>query len=780
MAATFGRASDFLSEADLLRFRGLTTLLRATNSIDDRTQQGGLGVIHDNKNSKNNVLYRRLAEFADLLVRHLEVVAVRSADKNGTLVQILTDCERDDDETSDNSPELDEERDAEIGHVYYTANPDPETDKKKGNKKKGMENRVAPLLVEIIAKPAEPMDSAGAWLLKHTTGTKRKAPKTSITLDKHGSMLVSLITATHEASNSDAEGTTKTRLHNYVLLASIAKIRGRIIRGTAQHNRNLWEYLTKEFADVHSAPGTDKDIPSNAKGMKIPEPLLRTILASLKKSKTGLAPQLEPWLERPDDVAYTNDTRPLFQTFLRDLLIAVDAALLNLVNHKHERLMEKGKDKLSEEEVATAALELDYYAATASKWLRLLSALLDEVRPVVQAHLSYLKDVFVITKVKEREKQRRELNASLLSDSADALSSEQLRQLSSDPGLYQSSSSDGGLGDLESGLEKTVIGKKETYTADFEEIDSAGLQQNWDLAALKYLDLICLHQKAVNSLGKNSGDRHDKTTRDFLRTTKFEYIRCFQDQADGNMMSMRNVMETLKFSSGDEIGPDNIAEIKAFIQKHERRKDKPVISDTKWEDEKSFDGTFHCETLMLALQLLYKTQAARDEAGSDENSEHPYLQLPSKDIVDSFANPAKVLPVSKRCCPTCHALMNYVNENADEKILYPGHHENWFTAALPPWLPREAGMAVIKAAETKLVERIEEYLRSGTPSSDSSTGTSPITTYRVVSLEGIEPDGIPEEPDWIKDLEKKRKRRKSEEDSDAGHSLSPTKKRQEK
>jgi hypothetical protein len=79
------------------------------------------------------------------------------------------------------------------------------------------------------------------------------------------------------------------------------------------------------------------------------------------------------------------------------------------------------------------------------------------------------------------------------------------------------------------GFEKTVISKKGAYTADFEEIDSAGLQPNWDLAALKYLDLICLHQKAVNSLGKGSGDTHDKSVHGFLRATRFDYVRCFQD-----------------------------------------------------------------------------------------------------------------------------------------------------------------------------------------------------------------------------------------------------------
>lgn len=155
---------------------------------------------------------------------------------------------------------------------------------------------------------------------------------------------------------------------------------------------------------------------------------------------------------------------------------------------------------------------------------------------------------------------------------------------------------------MERGLEKTVISKEGAYAADFEEIDSAGLQQNWDLAALKYIDLLCLHQKAVNSLGKISGDTHDKKTREFLRTARFEYIRCFQDQADSNMMSMRKVMETLKFPSGNEIGPNNVLKIKAFIQEHEQIRDgKPVISNTKWEDEKSFDGNFHCATLMLSL-----------------------------------------------------------------------------------------------------------------------------------------------------------------------------------
>ncbi|KAH6639237.1 hypothetical protein C7974DRAFT_388075 [Boeremia exigua] len=122
------------------------------------------------------------------------------------------------------------------------------------------------------------------------------------------------------------------------------------------------------------------------------------------------------------------------------------------------------------------------------------------------------------------------------------------------------------------------------------------------------MDLLCLHQKAVNSLGKSSGDTHDRKVYDFLRAPRFEYVRCFQDQADGNMMSMKKVMETLNSPSGND-------------------------------------------------ELLHKTQAACDEVSLDQNSENPYLRLPSKDIIDRFAEPAKVLPVSKRYCPACYALM---------------------------------------------------------------------------------------------------------------------------
>ncbi|KAH8689755.1 hypothetical protein GQ44DRAFT_720383 [Phaeosphaeriaceae sp. PMI808] len=87
-------------------------------------------------------------------------------------------------------------------------------------------------------------------------------------------------------------------------------------------------------------------------------------------------------------------------------------------------------------------------------------------------------------------------------------------------------------------------------------------------------------------------------------------------------------------------------------------------------------------------------------------------------------------------------------------------------------------MAIIKATEKKLVERVKN-LNSGTPLSDSSTGTSPITSYRVDDLEDIDSDDISTPKDWSKDQGEKRKRRKSEEESDAGRSSSPTKRHQE-
>lgn len=202
--------------------------------------------------------------------------------------------------------------------------------------------------------------------------------------------------------------------------------------------------------------------------MKIPGELLRKMLSILKKkSKTGLAPELEPWLERPDKIKYTIDTRPAFQSLLSSLLIAVDTAVLELLNKKHKCLMKKGRDKLNKaEEVADAARQLDYYAKKASNQLRLLAVLLDQARPIIQAHLLYLKQVFAITEVKVQQKQTHELTPSPL-----------------------------------------------TF---FDEIDATGRDHNWDLAALKYLDLVCCDQRAVCCLlkvSRSSTDAYEKEYR---------------------------------------------------------------------------------------------------------------------------------------------------------------------------------------------------------------------------------------------------------------------------
>jgi hypothetical protein len=47
MAAEFGSLDAFLSERELLRFRALTNLLRATNKLDNVSDRG-LGVIRPN------------------------------------------------------------------------------------------------------------------------------------------------------------------------------------------------------------------------------------------------------------------------------------------------------------------------------------------------------------------------------------------------------------------------------------------------------------------------------------------------------------------------------------------------------------------------------------------------------------------------------------------------------------------------------------------------------------------------------------------------------------
>jgi hypothetical protein len=74
------------------------------------------------------------------------------------------------------------------------------------------------------------------------------------------------------------------------------------------------------------------------------------------------------------------------------------------------------------------------------------------------------------------------------------------------------------------------------------------------------------------------------------------------------------------------------------------------------------------------MLISYDLLAQDREKFVDSQASPEFLTLPSKDITDRFASELKVLPVSTRCCPACHELVQYTIERQNKGILYPGIH----------------------------------------------------------------------------------------------------------
>lgn len=127
-----------------------------------------------------------------------------------------------------------------------------------------------------------------------------------------------------------------------------------------------------------------------------------------------------------------------------------------------------------------------------------------------------------------------------------------------------------------------------------------------------------------------------------------------------------------------------------------------------------FSGTYHCETVLVFLFLIGRERdelVERQAQPGNVEDEENHLRLPHAEITKAFQEPFKVLPVSKRCCPACHALINHIILGRRMiNLLYPGNHAVWSAAAFPPWISREAGMAVLEAAKAVVRDRFHRMI----------------------------------------------------------------------
>lgn len=177
-------------------------------------------------------------------------------------------------------------------------------------------------------------------------------------------------------------------------------------------------------------------------------------------------------------------------------------------------------------------------------------------------------------------------------------------------------------------------------------------------------------------------------------------------------MIIKGYLDNFTLLSGEKLTTDECQKIRTWLLRNGGG------YSAKFENEEAeatnFTGTYHCETVLLSLALLAKKRA--DILDVDINSasaplSKAHLQLPGKTTTDALKGKMSALPVSQKCCPACHALVEYFIENVNPALVYPGKHEVWSAAALPPWIPREAGQVVLRAARKALRCRFDSILR---------------------------------------------------------------------
>jgi hypothetical protein len=711
----YGKVSEFLTASEHPRFCTVTTFLEMTNSFEDRLTPGE-AVATDymgrfQRKNKEVIAYKRFADFANLLPRHLEVVAV-CVDFEGGIIRAV--------ETGGGNEE------------YVSTNGGKE---EKGDKGGHLVRGCTPPFAESPSLVVKTVTSPAFWLVKRTVKSHENGkPSANVSLDEHGATLLSLIKSTWITKDPDAHLKATRTLERYVLLNCCAKINGRMNRGD-QNKRHFMKRMTFPTNDLNSAIVVSRvkiTVGINEKPLSAEErDAVKYIIKALEReeiTQDELAP-LKTALTSEDPIYYNDENRLVFHTLMSKLISNTWEALDRLRRLKSETQKEylaRPEDlpreawlKSFEEKV----FNLNLATTKSVGWMTALNILKEDhgLRRILFKHLVWLQDIFSLPS---------------LSEECDAASSSALSRA---PGPLSdcSSHSRGPRSDFTEDVIDDIDNADPNdypYASDFDQIDIVIHQQSWAEGALKFLDLVCLHTTAMHSLARFNLMREDFHIQTFLERASFQWIRHIQDSADKEMMSLDTLFKSLKKYNGRKLSTEEVGSLKSWLKKHAT---KPNSEGDTWVEDTNFKGNFHCEMLLISHHLLAQNRERFVESQAPQPQDRPeFLILPSKDITDRLSYKLKALPVSKRCCPACYELIQYMIQQQGNDILYPGWHSTWSAVTLPPWISRAAGLHVIAAAEIKLNERVTRILdRVERDKSDSSLGTNAgSTSTKEVSL----------------------------------------------
>ncbi|GIZ45536.1 hypothetical protein CKM354_000869800 [Cercospora kikuchii] len=250
----------------------------------------------------------------------------------------------------------------------------------------------------------------------------------------------------------------------------------------------------------------------------------------------------------------------------------------------------------------------------------------------------------------------------------------------------------------------------------------------WAACAIKYLKLICLHEHSVTSETNRKPENGSGATRSLesriLREANFALIDIQRAKVDEQRTKSFNDCLDELVNKDDGLDKSKLQKVLGQV-----RKEGELVEDLQCLDARWFSGTMHCETILVALLMLGKTDAIKKELTQEWLTRNGIFATKSN-VLHLFEKMAPFIGISKRNCPVCFvvckaaASMNILQ--ASHELIIPGHHTTYSAVALPPFTPREVAETVLvslKMAANDHLTRLQKNEKA--EDSGESVGSHP-------------------------------------------------------
>lgn len=494
-------ASKFMDDVTLSDFRTITTLLQATEPAERRGKAPtGTTLVrvedqHRISSYKDNLLYLKISNLANLLVRAHEVIAIVATKSFGDQLAVAMHPAPDlGAKSSDHT--LSNELLIKENPRRYLKGPADEVKPKK---------LVAAAFYQTSNVPLSVGTHTGRYFVKQIKDNKRR-DDAGIESAEHIAIVAQLLKSNHGATTEDTIDKTYRSLCLYVINASTEKMLGRFKRGQAESGTqpqgrtprkgrmNFWEFITKTPEEIHAHDPQANNLGTEALSNDLPNKDQRIFIAVFGSLKDTPLSTQEQDTNLP---VYDKYGRLRFQKMLRYTLLESYEALVAL-----KKIKARAKTcPDNEADVNTLGRELEQCAINVNNALADLSDIRISFRQYIRNHMRWLAAVFAIHEQKHEEPQE----------------------------------------GLPAGLPEAGLAS-EALTTDLEDLDFTDRpddeifeledllttpEQGWPAAVEKYLQLLCLHYDAIQELKKNaSSDREpiQRRVTNFVKNVKLETL----------------------------------------------------------------------------------------------------------------------------------------------------------------------------------------------------------------------------------------------------------------